>query len=146
MSFTKHGHIELYDVEDLSKAPQLRARFTLPYNMSLCNLQYPPVFHSASSCAHLATPDNHWIWTINLADRVLCLTAWRYRSAYCYNSSPFFMDIPPSWFGATSEDGLPVPWSSPGPQSSRCFSRKRTTRRVGGSRAVSLASQGIYDD
>ncbi|KAG1741854.1 uncharacterized protein EDB91DRAFT_317384 [Suillus paluster] len=41
------GHMELYDVKDLTKAPQLQARFTLPVNaFDFCS-RYPSILHSA---------------------------------------------------------------------------------------------------
>ncbi|KAG1818665.1 uncharacterized protein BJ212DRAFT_1497621 [Suillus subaureus] len=147
LAFTSYGHIEPYDVEDLSKAPRLQARFTLPYNssnMHLYGIQYPPVLHSASSCAHLATPDNHWIWTTNTADRVLCLSNRGPGPLFVITARLFFMNIPPSWFDATSEDGLSVPWSSWGPQNSRCFSG--SLHGAGGSRVVSFAKLNNYND
>ncbi|KAG2360656.1 hypothetical protein BDR07DRAFT_1610643 [Suillus spraguei] len=146
LTFTTHGHIELYDVEDLSKTPQLQARFTLPYtdNMDFYNIGYSPVFHSASNCAHLATSDNHWIWTTNPADRVLCLSDWSGGPLIVITARLFFMNIPPSWFDATSEDGLSIPWLSWGPQNSRCFPAKMC--KAGGSRVVSFTPWCRYND
>ena len=46
------------------------------------------------------------------------------------------MDIPPTWFDATSRDGKSVPWSSWGPQNSRCFSQEILGYGVGGSRVI----------
>ncbi|KAG1841913.1 hypothetical protein DFJ58DRAFT_856105 [Suillus subalutaceus] len=144
LAFTRDGEIELYDVEDLSKAPRLQARFILPYSHHLYEIQYPPVLHSASSCAHLATPNNHWIWTTNPADRVLCLSSPGSDPLIVITARLFFMNIPSSWFDATSGDGLSVPWSSWGPQNSRLFSGR--IRGAGGSRVISFARQDYYDD
>ncbi|KAG2068463.1 hypothetical protein BDR04DRAFT_1232783 [Suillus decipiens] len=146
LTFTRHNHIELYDVEDLSKAPQLQARFALPCigNMSFYDIRYPPVFHSASSCAYLATSDSHWIWTTNPADRVLCLSDRGWGPLIVITARLFFMNIPPSWFDATSEDGLSIPWLSWGPQNTRYFTG--TNWGVGGSRVVSFTHRSHNND
>ncbi|KAG0700345.1 hypothetical protein DFH29DRAFT_932677 [Suillus ampliporus] len=111
LGLTSDGHIELYDVEDLSKAPQLQARFILPVHTELGAFRHPSVFHSAASCAHLKTHD-HWIWTTNPADRVISVVWVSPSSAFVISARIFFMDIPPTWFDATSKDGRSVPWSS----------------------------------
>ncbi|KAG0700087.1 hypothetical protein DFH29DRAFT_651373 [Suillus ampliporus] len=146
LALTSRGHIELYDVEDLSKAPQLQARFTLP----ICTphnfrFQYPSVFHGASSCAHLVAPDERWIWTTNPADRVICVT-----DPFCRTfiiTARVFFSIPPSWFGATSEDGRTIPWSLWGPQNSRGFqdTTPRSVLGVGGSRVIWVVPKGPDD-
>ncbi|OJA17970.1 hypothetical protein AZE42_13375 [Rhizopogon vesiculosus] len=59
------------------------------------------------------------------------------------------MDIPPSWFDATSEDELAVPWSSWGPHNSRCFPldsdyTPRAVIGVGGSRVIQLVGTRMH--
>jgi len=140
LALTSRCQIELYDVENLSKAPQLQARFMVPVTPQFLSLEYPSVFHSTSSCAHLAAPDEHWIWTTIPADRVICLETYYPRSIFVISARPFFMDIPSKWFDATSVYGLTIPWSSWGPQNSRCFLQSVDSRfspfGVGGSRVV----------
>ncbi|KAG1749655.1 uncharacterized protein EDB91DRAFT_757242 [Suillus paluster] len=139
LALTTRGHIELYDVEDLSKAPQLQARFALPFYTPHFAFRYPSVFHSASSCAHLVAPDERWIWTTNPADRVMCMSDYSsggsIGSIFVITAGVFFMNIPPSWFDTTSEDSLTVPWLSWGPQNSCCF-RGTDIFGVGGSRVI----------
>ncbi|KAG0696613.1 hypothetical protein DFH29DRAFT_193333 [Suillus ampliporus] len=105
LALTSESLIELYDVEDLSKAPQLQARFMMPIRTLGFRFQYPSVYHSASSCAHLRAPDEHWIWTTNPEDRVICVTDFNSASNFVITARLFFMNIPPSWFDETSEDG-----------------------------------------
>ncbi|KAG0703934.1 hypothetical protein DFH29DRAFT_1078690 [Suillus ampliporus] len=133
------GHIELYDVEDLSKAPLLQASFVLPVpvNAHRFRFQFPSVSHSPSSCARLALTYEHWIWTTNPADRVICVEApTRSWPIIAISARVFFMDIPPTWIDTTSEGGRVVPWSSWGPQNSRCFPLDWRLFGVGGSRIV----------
>ncbi|KAG2344394.1 hypothetical protein BDR05DRAFT_989245 [Suillus weaverae] len=108
-------------------------------------IQCPPVFHSASSCVHLATPDNYWIWTTNPANRVLCLSDWGSGPFIVITARLFFVNIPPLWFDATSEDGLSVPWSPWGPQNGRCFPGRRICGAEG-SHVVLFAPVGPYND
>ncbi|OAX31340.1 hypothetical protein K503DRAFT_806139 [Rhizopogon vinicolor AM-OR11-026] len=58
------------------------------------------------------------------------------------------MDIPPSWFDATLEDKLAVPWSSWGPHNSRCFPLvsgwSRGVIGVGGSRVTWLVGTRMH--
>jgi hypothetical protein len=76
LALTECSGIELYDIEDLSKAPQLQARFMLPIDSIDFKFQYPSVFHDALGCAHLLAPDERWIWAINPADRIICVTGY----------------------------------------------------------------------
>ncbi|KAG1748404.1 uncharacterized protein EDB91DRAFT_878106 [Suillus paluster] len=142
LALSSDGHIELYDVEDLSKAPQLQARFILPVHTELGVFHHPSVFHSAASCAHLAIPDDNWIWTTNPADRVISVV-WAFPSSvFVISARIFFMDIHPTWFDATSKDGRSIPWSSWGPQNSRYFPEEMLGREglrslgMGGSRVI----------
>ncbi|KAJ8586780.1 hypothetical protein M405DRAFT_822756 [Rhizopogon salebrosus TDB-379] len=57
LCLTSHTVIELYNVEDLSEAPQLEARFTLPVSSQTLRFEYPSTFHSAASCARVVEPD-----------------------------------------------------------------------------------------
>ncbi|KAG0693283.1 hypothetical protein DFH29DRAFT_406880 [Suillus ampliporus] len=142
LTLSSDGHIELYNVEDLSKAPRLQARFILPVHRKLGAFRYPSVFHSAASCARLTAPDDHWMWTTNPADRVISVMWGFPLSAFVISARIFFLDIPPAWFDATSEDRLSVPWSSWGPQNSRYFDEEMLGRNgapsfgVGGSRVI----------
>ncbi|KAG0701567.1 hypothetical protein DFH29DRAFT_1050175 [Suillus ampliporus] len=104
-------HIELYNVEDLSKAPQLQASFVLSYAEE-CVFRFLSVFHSTSSCAPLAPTCEWWIWTNNPADRVIYVQADFPYSMLVIRARILFVDIPPTWFDATSEYGRAVPWSS----------------------------------
>ncbi|KAG1749033.1 uncharacterized protein EDB91DRAFT_1334439 [Suillus paluster] len=93
------------------------------------------VFHSAQNCARLKSPDDHWIWTTNPADRVISVM-WSFpTSVFVISARIFLMNIPPTWFDATLKDGLSVPWSSWGPQNSRCFGGAGNFG-VGGSRVI----------
>ncbi|OJA18340.1 hypothetical protein AZE42_06207 [Rhizopogon vesiculosus] len=122
LALTTRAEIELYNVEDLSKAPQLQARFMLPVIPQSLLLRYPSVFHSTPSCARLTAPGDRWIWTTNPADRVICVMTVRHPLAiFVIHARLFFMDIPLTWFDTTSKDGRAIPWSTWGPQSSRCF-------------------------
>jgi hypothetical protein len=129
--------IELYDVGNLSTIPQLQARFMLPVVPQTLSLEYPSVFHSTSTCEHLAAPDERWIWTTIPADRVICLRVHSPKSIFVISARLFFMDLPPTWFDAASTHGVAVPWSSWGPQNSRCFLQKSSPLfGVGGSRVI----------
>ncbi|KAG2142969.1 hypothetical protein DEU56DRAFT_900305 [Suillus clintonianus] len=138
--------IELYNIEDLSIAPQLQARFMLPihYHQMLGGFFHSLVFHNTGSHAHLAAPDNHWIWTTHPADQVIYMVFGPPSSAIIISARICFMDIPPAWFDVASEDGRSVPWSSWGPQNSRYFSEDMfnsqvlpaRTLGVGGSRVI----------
>jgi hypothetical protein len=134
LALTPDGHIELYDIEDLSEAPQLKARFMLPIVYPE-RFHYPSVFHSASACAHLNAPDDNWIWTTNPADRVISVMTSPVTNLVI-SARIFFMDIPPTWFDVTSLNGRSVPWSSWGLQNSRHFSQKVPAFGVGGSRVI----------
>ncbi|KAG2139861.1 uncharacterized protein EDB93DRAFT_1106056 [Suillus bovinus] len=138
IALSTDGHIHLYDTEDPSKAPRLHARFMLPFHGKLGVFDHPSSFHSAASC----TPVNHWIWATNPADRVISVTWADPSSIYIVSARIFFMDVPSTWFDATSEDGRSVKWSSWGPQNSRLVPDERfdMQRRcffgVGGSRVI----------
>jgi hypothetical protein len=121
LCLTSHTVIELYNVEDLSEAPQLEARFALPVSSQTLRFEYPSIFHSAASCARVVEPDEQWIWTTAPADRVISIAARLPWSIFVISARLFFMDVPPIWFDPSSEDGLTVPWTSWGPQNSRCF-------------------------
>ncbi|KAG0700326.1 hypothetical protein DFH29DRAFT_637304 [Suillus ampliporus] len=142
LALSSDGHIELYNVEDPSKAPQLQARFILPVHTELGAFRHPSIFHSAASCAHLKTPGDHWIWTTDPADRVISVVWALPSSAFIISARIFFIEIPPTWFDAASKDGLSVPWSSWGPQNSRYFPEEMLGREglrslgMGGSRVV----------
>jgi hypothetical protein len=147
LCLTSRADIELYNVEDLSKAPQLQARFALPVTPDALWFEYPSVFHSAASCARLLE-DEQWIWTTNPADRVISVRTATPGTSFIISARIFFMDTPPAWFDATSEDGRTVPWSSWGPQNSRGFLEEPITitpspfrLAVGGSRVIHA---GIY--
>ncbi|KAG2040858.1 hypothetical protein BDR03DRAFT_68403 [Suillus americanus] len=141
IALSSDGHIHLYDTEDPSKAPRLHTRFMLPIRDQLGVFDHPSISHSAASCAGLAVPVDHWIWTTNPADRVILVT-WACSSICIISARVFFMDIPSTWFDATSEDGRVVTWSSWGPQNSRLLHEERFGMerpyffRVGGSRVV----------
>ncbi|KAG2113958.1 hypothetical protein DEU56DRAFT_933931 [Suillus clintonianus] len=147
IALSKDGQIHLYNIEDASKAPQLQAKFMLPVNDITFNgfyggFDHPSIFHSATSCAGLAAPDDHWIWTKNPADRVISVTWTNPSSVFIISARIFFMDIPPTWFDVTSKDGRSVPWSSWGPQNSRLFPGDRFGEEgsglfsIGGSRVI----------
>ena len=59
----------MYDVEDLSKVPQLQAIFQvmLParpvvrFAGTSSYFDFPAVFHTPTSCARFSTPDDHLI-------------------------------------------------------------------------------------
>ncbi|KAG1737986.1 hypothetical protein EDB19DRAFT_2039748 [Suillus lakei] len=51
LALSSNGHVELYHIEDLSKAPQLHARFMLPIHGAEGIFDHPSTFHSAASCA-----------------------------------------------------------------------------------------------
>ncbi|KAG2148775.1 hypothetical protein DEU56DRAFT_80124 [Suillus clintonianus] len=134
---TSRGHIELYNVEDLSKAPQLQAGFTLPVSFgAYCHFQFPSVFHSVSSCARLTPKEDYWIWTTNPGDRVISVVSFLRSSILVISARIFFMDIPPSWFDATLENERVVPWASWGPQNSRHFPHQNCRFGIGGSRVI----------
>ncbi|KAG1873940.1 hypothetical protein F4604DRAFT_1766045 [Suillus subluteus] len=141
IALSTDGHIHLYDTEDPSKAPRLHARFMLPIHGQLGVFNHPSTFHSAASCAGLAVPVNHWIWTTNPADRVISVT-WACSSICIISAHIFFMDIPSTWFDAMSQDGRLVTWSSWGPQNSCLFQEERFGMEmlyffgVGGSRVI----------
>ncbi|KAG1895795.1 uncharacterized protein F5891DRAFT_1056972 [Suillus fuscotomentosus] len=142
IALSTDGHIHLYDTEDPSKAPRLHARFMMPVHGKLGVFDHPSNFHSATSCADLAVPVDHWIWATNPADRVISVTWADPSSMYIVSAHIFFMDVPSTWFDATSEDGRSVKWSSWGPQNSRLVPDERfgMQRRcffgVGGSRVI----------
>ncbi|OAX31178.1 hypothetical protein K503DRAFT_870733 [Rhizopogon vinicolor AM-OR11-026] len=149
LSLTSHCCIENYNVEDLSNAPQLQARFRMPLISTQLRFRYPSVFHSTSSCTRLAAPDERWIWTTNPEDRVICVKISRPWSIFVIRAQLFFMDIPPSWFDAASEDKLVVPWSSWGPHNSRYLplDRDRSSQAVsgvGGSRIMRLVGTRMH--
>ncbi|KAG0701569.1 hypothetical protein DFH29DRAFT_1050180 [Suillus ampliporus] len=125
---------ELYNVEDLSKPPQLHASFALSVSGDIGQFQFPSMFHSASSCAGLT--GKHWIWTTNPADRVISVVTGFPWSILVIHARMFFTDIPPTWFDVTSRDGRTVPWSLWGPRNSRFFPRVDSPFGVGGSRVV----------
>ncbi|KAG2127319.1 hypothetical protein BD769DRAFT_763307 [Suillus cothurnatus] len=137
LALTECSGIELYDIEDLSKAPQLQARFMLPIHLIDFEFQYPSVFHDALGCAHLMAPDERWIWATNPADRIICVTEYS-NWMFVITARLFFMDIPPSWFNVISEeDEFTVPWLSWGPRHSRCFRLPPASIfEVGGSRVI----------
>jgi hypothetical protein len=56
------------DVGLLSFAVALVWAFMLPVLSKLVVFDYPSIFYSAASCAGLAVPVDHWIWTTNPAD------------------------------------------------------------------------------
>ncbi|KAG2124222.1 hypothetical protein DEU56DRAFT_597566 [Suillus clintonianus] len=130
-----HPNIELYNVEDLSKAPQLQASFSLPID-SYSYFQFRSVSHSALSCARFAATDEHWVWTTNPADRVITVKACIPHVVFVISARTFFMDILQTWFDATSEDRRVVPWSTWGPQNCRCFSGADNIFGGGGSRVI----------
>ncbi|KAG1873953.1 hypothetical protein F4604DRAFT_1766107 [Suillus subluteus] len=140
VAFSSDGCIYLYDTEDPSKAPRLHARFMLPNYGSASVFDHPSNFHSAASCAGLAVPVDHWIWTTNPADRVISVTSVFVSSICIISSHIFFMDIPSTWFDLTSQDGRLVTWSSWGPQNCRLLPKERFCSEfffgVGGSRVI----------
>jgi hypothetical protein len=103
-----HGHIELYNVERVPKAPVLQARFMLPVNY--LRFRYPSVFHSTSTCARTAA-NEHWIWTTSPADQVISVES-AFHETLVISARIFFMDIPPTWF---AKDRRSIPWLSWGP-------------------------------
>ena len=133
LALTSFGHIELYDIKDMSMSPQLQARFVLPDSVS--QFRYPSDFHSASTCARITTTDERWIWTTNPADRVISVVT-SDKTNLIISARIFFMDIPSTWFDATSVDGRSVPWLLWGPQYSRSFPRKTLAFGIGGSRVI----------
>ncbi|KAG1717273.1 hypothetical protein EDB19DRAFT_2033029 [Suillus lakei] len=151
LALSSNGHMELYHIEDLSKAPQLHARFLLPIHGAEGAFDHPSTFHSAASCARLALPEDDWIWTTNPSDRVISVMN-SHSLVFIVSARVFFMDIPPAWFDLTSKDGRSVPWSSWGPQNSRLFSEERFCEGglrvfgVGGSRIVWAAHVPGEDD
>ncbi|KAG1729959.1 uncharacterized protein EDB91DRAFT_798765 [Suillus paluster] len=137
LALSPQGHIQLYDVDDLSKTPRLLARFILPVPKDSGVFVFPSVFHSAQGCARLKSSDDNWIWTTNPADRVISVMWFSPSSLFVISARIFFMNIPLAWFDATSKDGLSVPWSSWGPQNSRCFDGEEVLSfGVGGSRVI----------
>ncbi|KAG1729965.1 uncharacterized protein EDB91DRAFT_1227796 [Suillus paluster] len=137
LALSTDGHIHLYDIEDLSKTPRLQARFILPVHKDSGTFVLPEVYHSAQGCARLKSPDDTWIWTTNPADRVISVVWSCPSSIFVISARVFFMDIPLAWFDVTSKDGLSVPWSSWGPQNSRCFDGEDVLSfGVGGSRVI----------
>jgi hypothetical protein len=145
LAITFNGDIELYSVKDLSEAPRLQARFVMPF-ISAPVFRYPSVFHSSSSCARPTAPDEHWIWATNPADRVISVIT--HLTIIVISARIFFMDIPPTWFDATSRDGQSVPWLSWGPQNSRCLPQEILGYGVGGSRviwALLVSGSSSYD-
>ena len=137
LAVTSRSHIELYNVDNLSTAPQLQARFILPVTPQSLFLAFPSVYHSTWSCAHFAAQDERWIWTTISADRVICCMSYSPMSIFVISARLFCMDIPPTWFDRNSYDGLAVPWSSWGPQNSRCFlQHSNLPFGVGGSRII----------
>src|SRR6267154_2879516 len=85
---SSEDHIKLYNVEDLSKAPQLQARFILPVSSLYFDFDFSSVFHSTSSCGHLAGPDEQWIWITSPPDQVICLK--NAFSFFCHRWSAVF--------------------------------------------------------
>ncbi|KAG2141010.1 hypothetical protein DEU56DRAFT_911504 [Suillus clintonianus] len=142
IALSRDGQIHLYDIEDPSKAPRLHAKFMMPVHGKHGTFDHPSIFHSATSCAGLAAPDDHWIWITNPADRVISVTWASPWSVFIISARIFFMDIPPTWFDVTSEDSHSVPWSSWGPQNSRFFPGKGFSSEglgffgIGGSRVI----------
>ena len=91
----------IYDVEVLSKVPQLQAilqvmlpaRPVVGFAGTSIYFYFPAVFHTPTTCARLSTPDDHLIWTTNPADRVICVHAvfyWIYSLAIFVISALFF--------------------------------------------------------
>ncbi|KAG1734740.1 uncharacterized protein EDB91DRAFT_1250857 [Suillus paluster] len=105
----------LYNVEDLSKAPQLQARFMMP----------------------IIGP----IWSF-LEDPALLLSI---GFPYVISARLFFMDIPATWFDATSDVERVVPWLLWGPQNSRCFDSSRLDFQFGVGRTRVVRSVPLQD-
>ncbi|KAG0708195.1 hypothetical protein DFH29DRAFT_871108 [Suillus ampliporus] len=104
MKEIKPTHIELYDVENLSKAPQLQATFTLPFRTSSFTYRYPSVFHSASEISWHQMNAGFGRQTPQTES---CVTGYlKPGSIFAITAPPFIMNIPPPRPDTTSEDRL----------------------------------------
>jgi len=122
--------LKLYSIEDMSQAPQLLARFLLPFSVSHIYLRLP--IEGIPHTSALQMQAQQAMWTSDPKHRLLCLDVYHPSRNFVFIvSSNIFFNIDVLEAMAT-----PIPWETWGPSNSRVLLHQHPCVGLSGNRVL----------